>query len=58
MMDLVAFALYIQNEWSSFAFDVAGQVVVVSQFKLWLEHDFDRLIRESRDHARHWRNFQ
>jgi hypothetical protein len=44
VVDLVAFAFDIQNERSCFALDVASQVVVVSEFKLWLEHNFDRLV--------------
>jgi len=58
MMNLVTFTFHIQNEWSSFAFDVAGQVVVVCKFKLWLEHNFYGLIRESWDHSRHGCNFE
>jgi hypothetical protein len=41
---LVAFSLYVKDEGSSLALYIAGQVVVVSQFKLGLEHNFNRLV--------------
>lgn len=51
VVDLVSFALNVEDEWTSLTLDVALQVVVVCELILGVELNFNWQVRERRDYS-------